>query len=176
MILALPLIQPLQGWAFSLFTQGRRCCANPGLNYHNPFRVAEVDRAMELHRQLRSQMEFGNEGQCGGPLQNHPSMQIVERGKNEPDNREKTEVEGTHRRHPQVNSQSLNEEYTDEDHMQRTGEQETFCRSRNRNQPAHGLGCHERTDQRHDENENKIKSAEWLHKPGPICRSSKTYV
>jgi hypothetical protein len=67
MSLALAVIQPLQGWALPGFTQGRRCCANPGLNDSNPFRVAEAGQAMELLRQLGSQTpaegsKFENEG------------------------------------------------------------------------------------------------------------------
>jgi hypothetical protein len=41
MICAVGLIQPLQGWALLCLTQGRRCCVNPGLSDHNPFRVAD---------------------------------------------------------------------------------------------------------------------------------------
>jgi hypothetical protein len=38
----LSLIQPLAGWHEVKSTQGRRCCANPGLYDSNPYRIAEA--------------------------------------------------------------------------------------------------------------------------------------
>ena len=38
-------LQPFQGWFARKSTQGRRCCANPGLNDRNPVGVALANDA-----------------------------------------------------------------------------------------------------------------------------------